>query len=138
VVRQSNGTNPSAANINIGAGIFVASTIEVAQVQEVTDGTTLQLNRGWYNIAAANSFVTGSVFQKLSSNVELVKMTTASTAVNGTQTISRSTVQYHSTHNCRHWITTNPHDWHILWWIKHCAHSHSQRHRFSIGWQRYM
>jgi hypothetical protein len=76
VVRQSNGTNPSAANINIGAGIFVASTIEVAQVQEVTDGTTLQLNRGWYNIAAANSFVTGSVFQKLSSNVELVKMTT--------------------------------------------------------------
>jgi len=90
VVRQSNGTNPSAANINIGAGIFVASTIEVAQVQEVTDGTTLQLNRGWYNIAAANSFVTGTVFQKLSSNVELVKMTTASTAVNGTQTISRT------------------------------------------------
>jgi hypothetical protein len=90
VVRQSNGTNPSAANINIGASIFVASTIEIAQVQEVTDGTTLQLNRGWYNIPAANVFVTGSVFQKLSSNVELVKMTTASTAVNGTQTISRT------------------------------------------------
>jgi hypothetical protein len=90
VVRQSNGTNPSSANINIGANIFVASTIEVAQVQEVTDGTTLQLNRGWYNISAANSYVTGSVFQKLSSNVELVKMTTASTAVNGTQTISRT------------------------------------------------
>jgi hypothetical protein len=70
--------------------VFVASTLEVAQVQEVTDGTTLQLNRGWYNITAANSFVTGSVFQKLSSNVELVKMTTVSTAVNGTQTISRS------------------------------------------------
>jgi len=90
VVRQSNGTNPSSANINIGANIFVASTIEVAQVQEVTDGTTLQLNRGWYNISAANVFVTGSVFQKLSSNVELVKMTGVSTAVNGTQTISRT------------------------------------------------
>jgi len=90
VVRQSNGTNSSAANIATGKNVFVASTIEVAQVQEVTDATTLQLNRGWYNISAANSFVTGSVFQKLSSNVELVKMTTASTAVNGTQTISRT------------------------------------------------
>jgi hypothetical protein len=90
VVRQSNGTNSGAANIIIGANIYPVSTIEVAQVQEVTDGTTLQLNRGWYNITAANSFVTGSVFQKLSSNVELVKMTTASTAVNGTQTISRT------------------------------------------------
>ena len=89
VVRQSNGTNSGAANIIIGANIYPVSTLEVAQVQEVTDSTTLQLNRGWYNIPAANSFVTGSVFQKLSSNVELVKMTTASTAVNGTQTISR-------------------------------------------------
>jgi hypothetical protein len=90
VVRQSNGTNSGAANIIIGANIYPVSTIEVAQVQEVTDGTTLQLNRGWYNITAANSYVTGTVFQKLSSNVELVKMTTVSTAVNGTQTISRS------------------------------------------------
>ena len=90
VVRQSNGTNSSSANIATGKNVFVASTIEVAQVQEVTDGTTLQLNRGWYNITAANSFVAGSVFQKLSSNVELVKMTAVSTAVNGTQTISRS------------------------------------------------
>ena len=90
VVRQSNGTNPGGVNINTGNDVFVVSTLEVAQVQEVTDGTTLQLNRGWYNIPAANVFVTGSVFQKLSSNVELVKMTTASTAVNGTQTISRT------------------------------------------------
>jgi len=90
VVRQSNGTNSSSANIATGKNVFVASTIEVAQVQEVTDATTLQLNRGWYNITAANTFVTGTVFQKLSSNVELVKMTAVSTAVNGTQTISRS------------------------------------------------
>jgi hypothetical protein len=90
VVRQSNGTNSGAANIIIGANIYPVSTLEVAQVQEVTDGTTLQLNRGWYNIPAANTFPTGTVFQKLSSNVELVKMTTASTAVNGTQTISRT------------------------------------------------
>jgi hypothetical protein len=90
VVRQSNGTNPGGVNIDTGKTVFVVNTLEVAQVQEVTDSTTLQLNRGWYNITAANSYVTGSVFQKLSSNVELVKMTTVSTAVNGTQTISRS------------------------------------------------
>ena len=90
VVRQSNQTNGSGANITIGNDVFVVSTMEIAQVQEVTDSTTLQLNRGWYNIAAANSFPSGSVFQRLSSNVELVKMTSVSTAVNGTQTISRS------------------------------------------------
>lgn len=89
VVRQSNQTNGSGANISTGNDVFAVSTIEVAQVQEVTDGTTLQLNRGWYNIPAANAFPTGSVFQRLSSNVELVKMTGVSTAVNGTQTISR-------------------------------------------------
>ena len=90
VVRQSNQTNAGNANISTGKNVFVVSTIEIAQVQEVTDSTTLQLNRGWYNISAANSFATGSVFQRLSSNVELVKMTSTSTAVNGTQTISRS------------------------------------------------
>ena len=90
VVRQSNGTNAGNANIATGKNVFVASTIEVAQVQEVTDSTTLQLNRGWYNIPAANSFVSGSVFQKLSSNVELVKMTSVNTGVNGTQTITRT------------------------------------------------
>jgi hypothetical protein len=90
VVRQSNGTNPGGVNINTGNDVFVVSTLEVAQVQEVTDSTTLQLNRGWYNIPAANTFPTGTVFQKLSSNVELVKMTTVNTGVNGTQTISRT------------------------------------------------
>ena len=89
VVRQSNQTNGAGANISTGRSVFVVSTIEVAQVQEVTDATTLQLNRGWYNISAANSFVTGSVFQKLSSNVEIVKNSSAATGVNGTQTIAR-------------------------------------------------
>jgi len=89
VVRQSNGTNSSTANIVIGANIYPVSTMEIAQVQEVTDATTLQLNRGWYNISAANSFPIGTVFQKLSSNVEIVKNSTAATAVNGTQTIAR-------------------------------------------------
>jgi hypothetical protein len=72
VVRQSNGTNSGAANIIIGANIYPVSTIDIAQVQEVTDATTLQLNRGWYNISAANSYATGTVFQRLSGNVELV------------------------------------------------------------------
>ncbi len=89
VVRQSNGTNSGAANIVIGANIFPVGTLEIAQVQEVTDATTLQLNRGWYNISAANSYATGTVFQRLSGNVELVKHTTVSTAVNGSQVITR-------------------------------------------------
>ena len=89
VVRQSNQTNGAGANIATGRNVFAVSTIEIAQVQEVTDGTTLQLNRGWYNSTPANSYVSGTVFQKLSSNVELVKMTAVNTGVNGTQTISR-------------------------------------------------
>jgi len=89
VVRQSNKTNGAGANIATGKNVFTVSTMEIAQVQEVTDATTLQLNRGWYNIPATNTFVSGSVFQKLSSNVEIVKNSTSSTAVNGTQTIAR-------------------------------------------------
>jgi hypothetical protein len=89
VVRQSNQTNGAGANIDTGKNVFAVSTMEIAQVQEVTDSTTLQLNRGWYNIPAANTFVSGSVFQKLSSNVEIVKNSTAATTVNGTQTIAR-------------------------------------------------
>jgi hypothetical protein len=89
VVRQSNQTNGAGANISTGKNVYAVSTIEIAQVQEVTDATTLQLNRGWYNISAANSFVAGSVFQLLSGNVEIVKNSTAATGVNGTQTIAR-------------------------------------------------
>jgi len=89
VVRQTKNTNGSAANVTIGNAVYPVSTLEVAQVQSVTDGTTLQLNRGWYNIPAANTFVAGSVLQKLSSNVELVQHTVISAAVNGTQTITR-------------------------------------------------
>ena len=89
VVRQSNQSNGSSANISIGNNVFAVSNIEIAKVFEVTDSTTLQLTRGWYNIPAANSFVTGSVIQKLSGNVELVNMSAINTAVNGTQTIVR-------------------------------------------------
>ena len=89
VVRQSNNSNGASANINIGNDVFAVNIIETAKVFEVTNGTTLQLTRGWYNIPAANSFVTGSVIQKLSGNVELVNMSAINTAVNGTQTIVR-------------------------------------------------
>jgi hypothetical protein len=89
VIRQTNNTNGAGANVTIGNAVYPVSTLEVAQVQSVTDATTLQLNRGWYNIPAANTFVSGSVLQKLSSNVELVQQTVISAAVNGTQTITR-------------------------------------------------
>ena len=89
VVRQTNNTNSAAANITIGNNVFPVSTLEIAQVQSVTDGTTLQLNRGWYNTTAANAYVTGTVLQKLSANIELIQHTVISTAVNGVQTITR-------------------------------------------------
>jgi hypothetical protein len=89
VTRQTNNTNGAGANITIGNAIYPVSTLEVAQVFEVTDSTTLQLTRGWYNIPAANTFATGTVFQRLSGNVELVNMSAINTAVNGTQTITR-------------------------------------------------
>lgn len=89
VARQTNNTNTGNANISIGNDVYVVSTMEVARIQEVTDSTTLQLTRGWYNTTAANSYAVGTVYQKLSSNVELVQHTSVSTAVNGLQTITR-------------------------------------------------
>lgn len=89
VARQTNNTNGAGANITIGNDVYVVSQLEVARIQEVTDSTTLQLTRGWYNTTPANSFAIGTVFQKLSSNVELVQHTSVSTAVNGLQTITR-------------------------------------------------
>lgn len=90
VIRQTNNTNAGNANITIGNAIYAVSSLEVAQVQEVTDATTLQIQRGWYNIPAADTFEVGTVIQRLSSNVELVKQSSVSTAVNGLQTIARS------------------------------------------------
>jgi hypothetical protein len=89
VVRQSNQTNSSSANIAIGNNAYTVATLEIAQVQSVTNGTTLQLNRGWYNSTAADSYATGTVMQRLSANVELCQHTVISTAINGTQTITR-------------------------------------------------
>lgn len=89
VLRQTNGTNSGGANITSGRNVYVVTSLEVAQVDEIADGTSLQLQRGWYNIPALNSFATGSIIQKLSSNVELVEHTAVTTTVNGAQTISR-------------------------------------------------
>jgi len=95
VVRQRNNTNGAGANISIGNAVYVVSSLEVAQVVDVSDLTTMNVNRGWYNIPPQNSFATGTVIQKLSGNVEIVKHTVVSTAVNGTQTIARA--QFNST-----------------------------------------
>jgi hypothetical protein len=95
VVRQRNNSNGGNANISIGRTVNVVSSLEVAQIVDVPDLTTVNLNRGWYNIPAANAFASGSVMQKLSGNVEIVKQSAISTAVNGTQTIARS--QFNST-----------------------------------------
>jgi hypothetical protein len=89
VARQTNNTNGAGANITIGNDVYVVSTMEVARIQEVTDSTTLQVTRGWYNTTPANTLATGTVFQKLSGNIELVNHSAISTAVNGLQTITR-------------------------------------------------
>lgn len=89
VIRQTNNTNGAGANIVIGANIYPISTIEVAQVQSVANSTAMNLNRGWYNTTPANTLATGTVIQKLSGNIEIVQHTAVSTAVNGTQTITR-------------------------------------------------
>lgn len=89
VQRQTNGTNAGAANISIGNDVFVVANKEVCQVDEVIDGTNVVLNRAWYNLTAPDNTYVGSVIQRLSANVELVKMSSVSTAVNGQQTIAR-------------------------------------------------
>jgi hypothetical protein len=89
VIRQSNGTNSGGANIDSGNAVYVVSELEIAQVDEIASSTQLQLTRGWYNIPPVTHIYSGSVIQKLSGNVELVKQTAVSTAVNGQQTIAR-------------------------------------------------
>ena len=89
VVRQRNNTNGAGANISIGNTVNVVAAMEIAQIVDVPDLTTINVNRGWYNIPPVNTLATGSIIQKLSANVELVEHTAVSTAVNGTQTIVR-------------------------------------------------
>ena len=89
VTRQTNNTNAGNANLVIGASVTNVDRIEVARIDEVTSATQVQLTRGWYNIPPATQYGVGSVMQKVSSNVELVQHTAVSTAINGTQTISR-------------------------------------------------
>lgn len=89
VVRQSNGSNPAGASINSGNAVYVVADLEIAQVDEVASSTQLQLTRGWYNTPAVSAFNVGSIIQKLSANVELVKQSAVSSAVNGLQTIAR-------------------------------------------------
>jgi hypothetical protein len=64
VVRQTNNTNGSAANITIGNDIYPVSTVEIASVFQVSSNTQIQVQRGWYNIPAANSLPVGTVVQR--------------------------------------------------------------------------
>ena len=89
VVRQTNRTNSAGANITTGNNAYVVPGIEVAQILEVPNSTTIEVTRGWYNMPSLNSAAVGSIIQKLSGNVELVQHSSISTAVNGTQTIGR-------------------------------------------------
>jgi len=89
VVRQTNGTNSGGANITSGNAIYVVPRIEVASIIEVPSSTTIDVFRGWYNIPSIESAASGTIIQKLSTEVEIVKHSGISTAVNGAQTIAR-------------------------------------------------
>jgi hypothetical protein len=89
VVRQRNGSNAGGANINVSATVRRLTEVEIIQVASVTDSTTMVVNRGWYNIAPQDTMIAGAIIQKLSTDKEIVKMTTISTAKNGNQTIAR-------------------------------------------------
>jgi hypothetical protein len=90
VVRQTNNTNGAGANITSGRNIYVVPRIEVARIIKIPNSTTIDVARGWYNIPSVTSAATGTIIQKLSSNVELVEHTAVTSTVNGAQTISRS------------------------------------------------
>lgn len=89
VIRQTNNTNSTSTNISSGNDVHLVSAISVDRVGDIPDSTTLELLRGWYNLSEPTTLSTGTIIQKLSSNVELVQHTAISTAVNGLQTISR-------------------------------------------------
>jgi hypothetical protein len=89
VVRQRNGSNAAGANINTSATVRRITEVEVVQIASVTNSTTMVVNRGWYNIAPQDTMINGAVIQKLSTDKEIIKLTTVSTAKNGNQTISR-------------------------------------------------
>ena len=90
VQRRLLGSNGSNVNIANGARVHTVGNVEMARVQNISDGTTLNINRGWYNTPQMSFMGNGSVISKVSaSSIELVKTTSVSTAVNGSQTISR-------------------------------------------------
>ena len=89
VVRQTNNSNDTDANITSGNDIYVVPNIEIATVIEIPNATTIDLLRGWYNIPSVASAATGSIIQRLSEDVELVEHTAINTGINGEQTISR-------------------------------------------------
>lgn len=89
VVRQRNGSNAGGANISSGNTVRRVSKVEIVRIDEVHDSTSLFVQRGWHNIAAMDSATNGSVIQKLSTDTEIIKITSESTTVNGAQTITR-------------------------------------------------
>jgi hypothetical protein len=89
VVRQTNNTNGAGADIGSGRNIYVVPRIEVGRIIEIPNSTTLDVLRGWYNIPSVDSAATGTIIQKLNTELELVQHTGINSTVNGAQTISR-------------------------------------------------
>ena len=89
VIRQRIGCNAGGANITSGNPVRRVTKVEVVKVDEVHDSTSLFVQRGWYNIAPIDTATNGSIVQKLSTDTEIIKITSESTAVNGAQTITR-------------------------------------------------
>lgn len=97
VRRRRLNTNLANVNLSSGRGVRVVSNVEIARVSHISSNVSLSLDRSWMNTSGADNMNAGSVMQKLSfdpltgsgSNVEIIKLTTVSTAVGNTAIISR-------------------------------------------------
>lgn len=92
VTRQVNGSNSAGVNITSGNTVKRINKLEVGKIFSVDSATQLTINRGQWNTEPLAEYSAGTVICELNTNTEIVKITTASRSINGSQTISRGAV----------------------------------------------
>lgn len=89
VQRKVNETNGGNVNIDSGKTARVINRMEIGKVFSVDSSTQLTINRGEFNTEPLPKVAAGSPIVQMSTNKEIIKITSASTAKNAAQTISR-------------------------------------------------
>lgn len=92
VTRQVNGSNDSGANITSANTVRRINKLEIGKIFSVDSATQLTINRGQFNTEPLAEFSAGTVIAEMTTSREIVKMTSTSRSVNGSQTISRGQV----------------------------------------------